>query len=190
MIKAMKNYAAKNKRIAMFCLLFMISCIFSGCVSNKQKNAALEHKPFSAFVDYVETNGGDNLSLSIYYFSADAQTYGAISEKRLINQSYELKINIPRFERQFYEDLLVLASQATLEPATEEGYEDVRVCLIIETNRGVELLRVTMWDSEHNMIVNGVAVKEVPEFIDLVAQLLPSYEADILRNWRPWGYAD
>jgi len=144
-------------------------------------------RPFSAFSEYMAGEGFTTVTLTIYYLSVGTASYSEVSETALINGYHDFKMTVSWRRLMRYYRRIMEISKITLQEATEIGEVDARICLIYTADDGTEVLRITFWDTKHNMIVNGVPVQEDPAFYDLFLPFLPASDAAKFEEWRPWG---
>jgi len=133
------------------------------------------------FSNYICEGADEGLIITIYYKDVPENVSALISEEELISGAYNFKFTTCWIDSN--EPIITRISRATLYAPEEEGEMDVRICLIFVTNAGTEILRVSMWDTRHNMIVNGTTVQANPVFYDLVVLLLEGEDADIFEMY-------
>jgi len=178
----------------------MLVCVFSACTDKHRSSTELLQssstgRPYSEFTDHFELRDPysetlatrvSRLTLTIYYLHVGKNTYAALTEQRLIDESYDFIINVSGRKLSYYTKTFAKIIQTPLQPAEGEGREDVRICMIFREG-DKEILRVTFWDKDRNMLVNGVPMQDNGEFYDLILPFLPEEDARIFREERPWN---
>ena len=127
------------------------------------------------FLQRIEEERLDGLSLTIYYLDPWALTIHALSIDDLVNGYFKHHIVINDKSLEEHIDLLKRLSDVKLIPVEQESQINARLYYVFKNEKGNEMFSVAMWgwDNHGSIFVNGNEVKGDKIFYEVIVPFLP-----------------
>lgn len=170
----------KKGKIFGFLLLLILATtiffIFGGMDMFSRKSSA-------NFSEIIKQDNIDNLSLKIYYMSPYMLTLRPLNVDDLINMSEVHKVVVSGSSLKEHINILNQISNADFIPVKNKSCINARLYYVFETKKNGKVFDVALWGNENSVFVNGVEVKGIDAFYDVVIPFLPE---DIVKELKKY----
>jgi hypothetical protein len=157
--------------ILIFTMLTLFASIFF--IINRRNNMNSKISVLK-FLQLIEDERLDGLSLTVYYLCPSVLTYYPLTIERLANGSFEYHVIINDKSLKEHIDLLKRLSDAKLIPVEKEsGIIDARLYYVFKDESGNEIFSVAMRGKNESMFVNGNEVEGDKILCEVIFPFLP-----------------
>mgnify|MGYP000867909886 CR=1 FL=1 len=160
----------KNNVIISLLLLsaLTIATILTSCGGNNMR----PEKAIKEYLEIIEKETFDELSLTIYYIDPMLLTRAPLSVDKLINFNNVNKIVIDGSELENHIDLLRQISADKLKPVRNPSRINARIYYVFKTAEEDKILDIAMWGDNNSTFVNGLEVKENDVYLNIIMPFL------------------